>query len=129
MATNSSTASSMRTEDQMITPLSTDFAALAKSINFNIPVKLYRDNYVYWKAQVLPAIEAFELDDFIFGIKPIPPKNVEVETENGGEKQTSINKEYVSWRKADKLLLCWLLSTMSPSIIGEVTSCSTSYKV
>ncbi|KAL5781624.1 hypothetical protein ACOSP7_006653 [Xanthoceras sorbifolium] len=124
MDSNSSTTSSVQSADQMVTPSSTDYAALAKSINFNIPTKLDRENYVYWKAQVLPAIEAFKLDDFISGIKPIPAKYVEVETENE-KKQTVMNKKYVSWRKANKLLVCWLLSTVSPSIIGEVTSCNT----
>ncbi|KAL5836917.1 hypothetical protein ACOSQ3_014086 [Xanthoceras sorbifolium] len=65
MATDSIRSSSLQNADQMITSSSSDFAALAKSINFNIPVKLDRENYVYWKAQMLPTIEAFELDDFI----------------------------------------------------------------
>ncbi|KAL5822667.1 hypothetical protein ACOSQ3_020583 [Xanthoceras sorbifolium] len=112
----------------MVTHSPTDFVALAKSINFNIPIKLDCGNYIYWKAQVLPAIEAFELDDFIFGLKPTPPKFIEVVSSNG-YKETVINKEFTSWRKADKLLVYWLLSTISPSIIGEVTSCATSCEV
>ncbi|KAL5789331.1 hypothetical protein ACOSQ2_004219 [Xanthoceras sorbifolium] len=31
--------------------------------------------------------------------------------------------------KSDKLLLCWLYSTVHPSIIGEITDCVTSYEV
>ncbi|KAL5865304.1 hypothetical protein ACOSQ3_002818 [Xanthoceras sorbifolium] len=36
------------------------------------------------------------------------------------------NKEYKLWRRSDKLLLCWLYSTIHPSLLGEVTSWVTS---
>ncbi|KAL5761071.1 hypothetical protein ACOSQ2_019909 [Xanthoceras sorbifolium] len=122
MANDSGRSISLRDESRKITPSSTDFVALAKSINFNISIKLDRDNYVYWKAHVLPGIEAFKLDDLILGLKPIPPKYIEVCSASDGSKETIINKDFISWRKADKLLVCWLLSTISPSIIGEVIS-------
>ncbi|KAL5767399.1 hypothetical protein ACOSQ2_014182 [Xanthoceras sorbifolium] len=70
---------------------------------------------------------AFELDDFISGLKPQPSKFVEVVLSDGS-KETIINKEYTTWRKADKLLLLWLFSTISLSLIGEVTSCVTSFE-
>ncbi|KAL5825484.1 hypothetical protein ACOSQ3_021547 [Xanthoceras sorbifolium] len=126
---NNGISHSMVRSDQMITPNSTDFAALAKSINLNIPVKLDRDNYVYWRAKVLPTIEAFELDYFISDLKPIPTKFVEVVSSNASGKETVVNKEYTSWRKADRLLKCWLFSTISPSLIGGVTDCETSQEV
>ncbi|KAL5855466.1 hypothetical protein ACOSQ4_005268 [Xanthoceras sorbifolium] len=129
MENDSSGSTSLRDENRMITPSSTDFAVLAKSINFNIPIKLDRDNYIHWKAQVLPAFEAFELDDLIYGLKSIPPKYVEICSTIDGSKETVINKDFTSWRKADKLLQCRLLSTISPSLIGEVTSCTSIYEV
>ncbi|KAL5823569.1 hypothetical protein ACOSQ4_021469 [Xanthoceras sorbifolium] len=129
MASDSSGSTGMVRLDQMITLNSTDFAALAKSINLNIPVKLDRDNYVNWRAQILPTIEAFELDYFISNLKPIPTKFVEVVSSNASGKETVVNKEYTSWRKADRLLKCWLFSTISPSLIGGVTDCETSQEV
>ncbi|KAL5753235.1 hypothetical protein ACOSQ2_023742 [Xanthoceras sorbifolium] len=128
MPNDSTASSSLRDADRMVTPSLTDFAVITKSITFNVPVKLNRDNYVYWKARVLLAIEAFDLDDFISGLKLIPAKFIEIVSSNR-EKETVINKEFTSWRKAERLLVCWLLSTISPSIIGEVTSCATSCEV
>ncbi|KAL5756686.1 hypothetical protein ACOSP7_021124 [Xanthoceras sorbifolium] len=129
MASDSSGSIGMVRSDPMITPNSTDFAALAKSINLNIPVQLDRDNYVHWRAQVLPAIKAFELDNFISDLKPILAKFVEVVSSNASVKETVVNKEYSSWRMADRLFKCWLFSTISPSLIGEVTDCETSQEV
>ncbi|KAL5787511.1 hypothetical protein ACOSP7_004460 [Xanthoceras sorbifolium] len=41
-------------------------------LNFNLPVKLARNNYFFWKAHVLPTIIAFNLEDYIFATKPAP---------------------------------------------------------
>ena len=62
---------------------STDFTGLAKSFNFNLQVKLDADNYFHWKAQVLPIIKAFDLEDFLTGLKPTPSKLVEIEKSDG----------------------------------------------
>ncbi|KAK4842117.1 hypothetical protein QYF36_015997 [Acer negundo] len=42
-----------------------DSLSIAKLLNFNMPVKLNRGNYIYWKALVLLAIRALELEKFI----------------------------------------------------------------
>ncbi|KAL5824860.1 hypothetical protein ACOSQ3_020923 [Xanthoceras sorbifolium] len=49
---------------------------IAKSLNFNFPIKLTRDNYVYWKTLVLPSIRALELEGFITGEMLCPNKFV-----------------------------------------------------
>ncbi|KAL5798917.1 hypothetical protein ACOSQ2_003737 [Xanthoceras sorbifolium] len=106
-----------------------EFSSLAQMVNFNLPLTLDKDNYIHWKAQVLPVIQAFELDDFVSNVRPSPPKYIEVLSSNGSDKEVIANKEYMLWRKADKQLQCWLLSTIHPSILGEVTSCKTSQEV
>lgn len=106
-----------------------EFTMLAKSMNFNLPVKLDWDNYIHWKVQVLPAIEAFELEKFISDSSIIPPRFIEVQSNENAEKVVIANKEFTKWKKADKLLMCWLLSTISQSIIGEVTSCTSSRQI
>ena len=106
-----------------------DFSSLAKALNFNLQVKLDNDNYISWKAQVLPIIKAFELEDFISGLKPIPPKFIEVDSGGTNGKQLIANKEYKQWNKLDQLLLSWLFSSINQSIIGQVTDCSSSSEV
>ncbi|KAL5758053.1 hypothetical protein ACOSP7_020664 [Xanthoceras sorbifolium] len=107
---------------------SIEFNAIAKTSNFNFPVKHDQDIYIHWKAQVLPVIQAYELDDFILGLKPIPPKFVEICSSNG-EKEVVENKKYKLRMRSDKLLLCWLYSTIRPNIIGKITNCVTSQEV
>ncbi|KAL5766579.1 hypothetical protein ACOSP7_017196 [Xanthoceras sorbifolium] len=84
-------------------------------------IKLNRDNYVYWKVLVLPAIRALELEEFINGEKVCPNKFVKVLSLNGIDKELVVNKEYSCWRRLDQFLLSWLLSTISEGLIGEVT--------
>ncbi|KAL5855714.1 hypothetical protein ACOSQ4_005516 [Xanthoceras sorbifolium] len=51
-----------------------DRPAIAKNLNFNLLIKLNRDNYVYWKTLVLPSIRALELEELITGERPCPSK-------------------------------------------------------
>ncbi|KAL5799537.1 hypothetical protein ACOSQ4_032421 [Xanthoceras sorbifolium] len=99
---------------------------IAKSMNFNLPIKLSRDNYIYWKALVIPNIRAIELEDFITGNRPCPSKFVETLASNGVDKELTLNPEFSVWKKYDQFLLGWLLSTISEGLIGFVTECLTS---
>ncbi|KAL5766827.1 hypothetical protein ACOSP7_017444 [Xanthoceras sorbifolium] len=103
-----------------------DLNSVAKTLNFHISINLDSSNYIYWKAQVLPVIRALELDDFITGLRACPPKFIETISLTTGAKSLTINGAYLSWRKADQLLLSWLLSILSPAIMGQVTECPTS---
>ncbi|KAL5751976.1 hypothetical protein ACOSP7_022144 [Xanthoceras sorbifolium] len=76
------------------------FSSMSKSLNFNLPVKLNKDNYISWKAQVLPAIHALELGDLISGAKA-PPKLIAVQSSIGPETEFTFNKSYIAWMKAD----------------------------
>ncbi|KAK1577018.1 hypothetical protein Q3G72_018477 [Acer saccharum] len=99
---------------------------IAKTLNYNLPVKLNSDNYIYWKALVLPAIRALELEDFINGVRLCPSKFVDPLNSNKSENDMVINKDFLSWRRLDQFLLSWLLSTVSESLIGQVTECISS---
>lgn len=95
-----------------------DFPALAKSLNFDIPIKLDRKNFVNWRAQALSAIRALELDNYISSEFTPPPQLV--------IGSTGINPYYRSWHRSDQLLLCWLLSTIGEEVIGQVNQSQTS---
>ncbi|KAL5753587.1 hypothetical protein ACOSP7_021807 [Xanthoceras sorbifolium] len=51
---------------------SMDFGSLAKTLHFNLPIKLDENNYIYWKTQILPAVNALDLENFIDETK-VPP--------------------------------------------------------
>ncbi|KAL5775691.1 hypothetical protein ACOSP7_013248 [Xanthoceras sorbifolium] len=69
-------SSTIHKSDSMMSSLPTSQQPLliAKSMNFNLPIKLNRDNYIYWKALVMPAIRAIELEDIITGEQLCPSK-------------------------------------------------------
>ncbi|KAL5744585.1 hypothetical protein ACOSQ2_027701 [Xanthoceras sorbifolium] len=49
---------------------------ISKNLNFNLPIKLDDNNFIYWKTQILPIVRAFDLEDFIFGLTTCPVKFV-----------------------------------------------------
>ncbi|KAF4376978.1 hypothetical protein F8388_022694 [Cannabis sativa] len=46
-----------------------------------ITIRLDRDNYPYWRSQVVPAVRAHDLDGFIFGTRPCPPQFLDAPVE------------------------------------------------
>ncbi|KAL5811845.1 hypothetical protein ACOSQ3_026795 [Xanthoceras sorbifolium] len=99
------------------------YASLAKTLNSNLPLKLDKNNYIFWKTQVLPAIRSLDLEDYIDPLVPQPQKYVEVQSCNeSGEIiiRQQVNPFYAIWKKSDQILVCWFLSTISPSVLGQL---------
>ncbi|KAH7548009.1 hypothetical protein JRO89_XS14G0052500 [Xanthoceras sorbifolium] len=68
----------------------------AIKLNFNLPIKLDRNNYLFWKVQVLPVIRAYNLEEYIFEIKPSPNKYVESRSEDSSEVVKTLNSEFLA---------------------------------
>ncbi|KAK2663134.1 hypothetical protein Ddye_001708 [Dipteronia dyeriana] len=102
---------------------------IAKSLNYNLPVKLNHDNYIYWKALVLPTIRALELEDFVNGVRLCPSKSVNSLESNTSDAVQVINNEFLAWRRLDQLLLNLRLSTVSENSTGQVIECRSSHEV
>ncbi|KAL5743736.1 hypothetical protein ACOSQ2_026852 [Xanthoceras sorbifolium] len=63
---NGSTSSTSQFNANMSSQhFATDYSSLAKTLNFNLPLKLDKTNYIYWKTQVLLAIRSVDLEDYI----------------------------------------------------------------
>ncbi|KAL5753755.1 hypothetical protein ACOSP7_021975 [Xanthoceras sorbifolium] len=71
-----------------------DYSSLAKTLNSNVPMKLDKSNYIYWKTQVMPAIRALDLEDYISGLAVIPEPYIDVHTHIEGE-GTLIQKQSI----------------------------------
>ncbi|KAL5832068.1 hypothetical protein ACOSQ4_017422 [Xanthoceras sorbifolium] len=102
-----------------------EFASISKTLNSNLSMKLTRDNFIHWRAQILPAIRALSLEEYINGGRLSPNKVVEISATDGTTKSV-INEDFVAWCKTDQLLLCWLMSIISEGLISEVTDCQSS---
>ncbi|KAL5788342.1 hypothetical protein ACOSP7_005291 [Xanthoceras sorbifolium] len=125
MAINSPSSSIQTIQDSTTFSHSMDFQCLAKTLNFNLPIKLDKTNYVNWKAQVTAAIKAFELEEMISSSHQPPNQFIE-ELDDEGVKILKSNPQYRAWKRADQILLCWLLSTISAGELGQVNKSKTS---
>ncbi|KAL5799441.1 hypothetical protein ACOSQ4_032325 [Xanthoceras sorbifolium] len=89
-------------------------------------IKLDCNNHLLWKSIVFPVIRGYKLDGYLLGTKPCPPKFLRATTTDN---YPSLNPAYEDWVIHDQLLLGWLLSSMSESILAKVVGLTTSHKV
>ena len=80
------------------------------SLNSSLTVRLDRTNYLAWKSQVIPTVIGHGLDDILLtGVAPVQ------RLINGG-----INPEFTTWKRKDQLLLSWLRSSMTETILNSL---------
>ncbi|KAL5825464.1 hypothetical protein ACOSQ3_021527 [Xanthoceras sorbifolium] len=60
-------------------------SSLSSSLNFKLSIKLDHNSYNYWRMQVLPAVRAFDLEDFVLNCKKCPEKFVEIAVEGSDQ--------------------------------------------
>ncbi|KAK3229577.1 hypothetical protein Dsin_001458 [Dipteronia sinensis] len=82
-----------------------EFSTISKSLNYNMPIKLSRSNYLYWKTLVLPSIQALDLENYICGINR--PHNMfeDVEVVN------QLDGEHLKGKKIDEMINASLISS------------------
>ena len=98
----------------------------APAVPFQIPsntlpplqLRLDRNNFSYWRALVLAALRAYNLQGFILGTNPQPP-----ETLAG---TLTPNPLHEQWIHFDQYILHWLLNSISEQLLGHVIDCETS---
>lgn len=97
------------------------FAQVISLQNFHfLSIKLDRSKYAFWRAQVLATVRAHSFDDLLdkFHTSPLqflPAPN--------GERHA--NPNFHSWIRGDKSMVSWMLSSISETIIENVTRCVT----
>ena len=77
---------------------------------------------------MLPSIRGNNLESLINGAKLVPTKFL-VQVEEDQTVTTVENSKYVQWLRQDQLLLSWLLSTMTESVLSIVVRYTTSFEV
>jgi hypothetical protein len=73
-----------------------------------VALKLSRDNYLLWKAQIVPILRGHQLLGFLDGWQEAPPIRVTVSTEEGAN--LGPNPAYRTWYVLDQLLLQAIIS-------------------
>jgi gag-polypeptide of LTR copia-type len=91
------------------------------TFSYQIPIKLTHDNYLSWKFLILPHVKGHNLYGFLDDSLPAPAHTLS--TDNGS---TIPNPDYLQWSRQDQLLLAWLLSSISESVVTHLVHCTTS---
>ena len=122
MALNHDYSASLMPQSDYSSDSQVDFPSVAKPLNF-VPIKLDTSNYLFWKAQVLATIRAFDLVSFINESQSPPKYILDPNTSADVSDQTIVNPVYLTWIRSDQLLLGWLFSTMDKEVLTQVIHC------
>ena len=120
-ASSSSSASSLSALTQNTSPPS------LSPIHHLITIKLTRDNYLLWKAQIVPYLKGQHLFGFIDGTQPSPQELLPLTTTETNH--SCSNPAFLIWQSQDQLILSALISSLSENILAYVVKCSTSHEV
>ena len=94
-----------------------------------ITIRLDRNNYAFWRSQVIPAVHAHDLDGFLFGSRSCPPQFEILQVSDGVSPIQSPNPEFSAWIRHDQFLMHWLLSSISEAMLGHVTHCRSASEI
>jgi hypothetical protein len=104
--------------------MATSSSSLANSLKpLGPPVteKLSRENFILWKAQVMPSIRGANLVAILTGKSPAPAQTMEV-IKDDKSKQIVLNPEYEMWMVQDQRLLAYIFNSLSAEVLAQVTS-------
>ncbi|KAJ1695606.1 hypothetical protein LUZ63_012304 [Rhynchospora breviuscula] len=91
------------------------------NINHQIHTLLNAENFLVWRSQILPVIRGHALMGYLDGSLMAPVASIP-----GANNILISNPDYELWHQQDQLILAWLFSSISPSILAQVVNCQTS---
>ena len=86
--------------------------------------KLTRDNFLLWKAQVLPPIRGAQLEDIFDGTDLAPAKTIEDD-----KKQVVPNSAYSIWLAKDQQVLGYIVNSLSTTVLAQVATLKSASEV
>uniref|UniRef100_A0A2N9HZY2 Reverse transcriptase Ty1/copia-type domain-containing protein n=1 Tax=Fagus sylvatica TaxID=28930 RepID=A0A2N9HZY2_FAGSY len=97
----------------------TDFPSThLTAVHHLITIKLTRENYLLWKAQVVPYLRGQHLFQFVDGSFTIPQPIIIASSDDAST--TLINPEFTQWQLQDQIVLSALISSLSEKVIAHV---------
>nr|XP_051220505.1 uncharacterized protein LOC127338434 [Lolium perenne] len=84
-----------------------------------ITVRLTQDNYLFWRAQILPLLRSRHLEGFVDGSHPCPPRLVPAVTATGAQVSAE-NPAYRIWVAQDQAILSALQSSLTEGVTDLV---------
>ena len=80
-------------------------------IHHLITIKLTSENYLLWKAQIVPYLKGQHLYGYLDGSTPTPPQSLTVEADRGV--QVIQNPDFGHWYLQDQMILSAIISSLS----------------
>lgn len=97
------------------------------AVNHFVTIKLNRDNYLLWKAQLIPYLRSQGLLGCVNGSVPTPLPTT-THTVEGNATQIP-NPAYLTWFQQDQIMLSAILSSLTEEILSHVLFKTTSTEV
>ena len=102
--------------------------ALAAALGSPPTQQLTRENFLVWKALVVPTLRGARVLALIEGTEDAPEEYVEVEDEH--KKKIKIeNPDYLTWIVRDQQVLRFILNSLSPDVLAHVIGLDSSVDV
>jgi hypothetical protein len=109
---------------------STNTTVPTSSLITNLPhlvtVKLTRDNFLLWKAQIVPYLKGQKVLGHVDGTIPMPPQSIPASSDGS---ITIPNPAFLTWVQQDQMVLSALISSLTESLIAQVVGYFTSCEV
>lgn len=102
-------------------------AAINPLVGQVVSEKLTKHNHALWKMQVLAIVRGARLEGFLTGITKTPASTVK-RTSDGKQEEVQ-NPLYIEWVATDQQVLGFLLSSITPNILSQLTTCKTAVEV
>ncbi|KAK1679020.1 hypothetical protein QYE76_039868 [Lolium multiflorum] len=94
-------------------------SALAAALGAPPAQQLTRNNFLLWKALVLPAFRGANVMALLDGSDQAPARIIEVEDSEKNKSKVP-NPAYIEWMARDQQVLRFLLNTLSPEILSHL---------
>ena len=117
MSTTSSSSPALTQSNDYPYPMTQNIA------NF-VSLRLSSTNFLFWKTQMLNILESYDLQGFINGEVQPPPQFI-----NNADSGTQTNPAFVKWRKTNRLVKGWLITTLFEEVLGIVVGLNIAFEV
>uniref|UniRef100_A0A2N9ESZ2 Reverse transcriptase Ty1/copia-type domain-containing protein n=1 Tax=Fagus sylvatica TaxID=28930 RepID=A0A2N9ESZ2_FAGSY len=125
--TSSASPSSSSSSGILSTPSQNTSHHSLTPIQHLITIKLNRDNYLLWKAQIVPYLKGQHLFGFLDGSQPAPSSFLPLTSTEISE--PTLNPAFLAWQSQDQMILSAFISSLSEKILTYVVKCTTSREV
>ncbi|KAA8535839.1 hypothetical protein F0562_030841 [Nyssa sinensis] len=105
---------------------STANSILPTQLHHFITIKLTRDNYLLWRAQLIPYLRGQNLFGYLDGSTPCLPITL---SSSSNDSTIVPNPDYIHWSQQGQIILSALLSSLTESLLTQVVGLTTSRDV